>query len=218
MLALLHTAPAHVETFERLSRELGNAIPIRHEVREGLLADALKAGRITDDVRSATIEAVQSLALGGAKVVVCTCSTIGSVAEAALVSDRVRVMRIDRPMAQQAVARGGRIAVYAALRSTFEPTVALLRQVASDAKRSIEVAETLCERAWPLFESGDLVGYVREIAATVEATARPTDVIVLAQASMAPAVQCLGHLAVPVLSSPKLGLEAAIALHRTINA
>jgi hypothetical protein len=127
-------------------------------------------------------------------------------------------MRIDRPMAQQAVARGGRIAVYAALRSTFEPTVALLRQVASDANRSIAVTETLCERAWPLFESGDLVGYVREIAATVEATARPTDVIVLAQASMAPAAESLRHLGVPVLSSPKLGLEAAMAMHRALKA
>jgi hypothetical protein len=44
MLALLHTARVHVETFERLAHELGNAIPIRHEVQEGLLADALKAG------------------------------------------------------------------------------------------------------------------------------------------------------------------------------
>lgn len=217
MLALLHTARVHVETFERLSRELGNAIPIRHEVREGLLADALRAGKITDDVRAATSEVVQALALGGAKVVVCTCSTIGSLAEA-LVSDRVRVMRIDRPMAQQAVARGGRIVVYAALRSTFEPTVALLHEVASEANRSIEVTEMLCERAWPLFESGDLVGYIREIATTVEATARPSDVIVLAQASMAPAAECLRHLGLPVLSSPKLGLEAAIAMHRAINA
>lgn len=215
MLSLLHTARAHVSTFERLARELGSTIPIRHEVQEGLLVEVLKAGAITDGIRTATSEAVRNLVLGGAKVVVCTCSTIGGLAEQVAVSDGVRVMRIDRPMAQQAVARGGRILVFAALRSTFEPTVALLRQVAEDASRSIEVVEILCERAWALFERGDLVGYAREIAATVEATARPTDVVVLAQASMAPAVERLGHLGIPVLSSPKLGLEAALSLYQS---
>jgi hypothetical protein len=217
MLALLHTARVHVETFGRLARELDDAIPIRHEVQEALLADARAAGVITGSVRAATIEAVQALARDGAKVIVCTCSTIGAVAEAAPVSDRVRVMRIDRPMAEQAVASGCRIVVVAALRSTFDPTVALLHEVAAAANRSIEVAEVLCERAWPLFEMGDHSGYVGEIVATIEATARPADLILLAQASMAPAAERLGHLGIPVLSSPKLGLEAAMSMYRTAS-
>ena len=214
MLALLHTARVHVETFERIARELGQEIPIRHEVQENLLADTLKAGVITDAVRSATIEAVQALARDGAKVVVCTCSTIGGVAETAPVPNLVRVLRIDRPMAEQAVMSGRRILVFAALRSTFEPTVALLRQVASDASRSIEVVEFFCEHAWPAFQVGDHAAYAAQIAATIEATARQTDVVVLAQASMAPAAQQLGHLGMPILSSPKLGLETALSMYR----
>jgi hypothetical protein len=218
MLAFLHTARVHVETFEGLARELDDAIPIRHEVQEALLADALAAGAITGAVRSATIEAVQALARDGAKIIVCTCSTIGAVAEAAPVSDSVRVMRLDRPMAERAVASCRRVVVLAALRSTFEPTVALLHEVALGANRSIEVAEVFCERAWPLFEMGDRAGYVGEIVATIEAKARPGDVILLAQASMAPAAERLGHLGIPVLSSPKLGLEAAMSMYRAANA
>jgi hypothetical protein len=121
-------------------------------------------------------------------------------------------------MAEQAVASGRRIVVVAALRSTFEPTVALLRQVASKANRSLAIAEVFCERAWPLFEIGDHAGYLGEISATIEATARPTDLILLAQASMAPAAERLGHLSIPILSSPKLGLEAAMSFYRTVNA
>jgi hypothetical protein len=145
---------------------------------------------------------------------VCTCSTIGGVAETAPVPNLVRVLRVDRPMAEQAVMSGRRILVFAALRSTFEPTVALLRQVASDASRSIEVVEVFCEDAWPAFQVGDHATYAAQIAATIEATARQTDVVVLAQASMAPAAQQLGHLGMPILSSPKLGLETALSMYR----
>ncbi len=44
------------------------------------------------------------------------------------------------------------------------------------------------------------------------------DVIVLAQASMAPAAQLCSDLSVPVLSSPRLGAEAAIEAYRTFIA
>jgi hypothetical protein len=44
-------------------------------------------------------------------------------------------------MAEQAVGSGRRILVLAALRSTFEPTVSLLRRIASETTRSIELVE-----------------------------------------------------------------------------
>ncbi|WP_437575898.1 hypothetical protein [Sorangium sp. So ce887] len=214
MIAFLHTAGVHVETFSRLVRNVDDTIPVRHEVQESLLADALEAGAITDGIRSATATVVQALASDGAKVVVCTCSTLGGVAEAVPVSDCV-VMRIDRPMAEQAVASGRRILVLAALRSTFEPTVALLRQIASDARRSIDVAEVLCGRAWRLFETGDYPGYAGEIAKTIEATALPGDLVLLAQASMAPAAELVRHLEIPVLSSSQSGVDAAVSRYRS---
>ncbi|WP_438040872.1 aspartate/glutamate racemase family protein [Sorangium sp. So ce128] len=214
MLAFLHTAHVHVETFSRLVQDVDHAIPVRHEVQESLLADALAAGGITDGIRSATATVVQALANEGARVIVCTCSTLGGVAEAVPVSDCL-VMRIDRPMAEQAVAGGRRILVVAALQSTFQPTGALLRQIASDAGRSIDVVEVLCGRAWRLFERGDSPGYAGEIARTIEATALPGDLVLLAQASMAPAAELVRHLGIPVLSSSRSGVEAAVSRYRS---
>jgi hypothetical protein len=215
MLALLHTARVHVETFGRLAQRLDSAIPIRHEVREQLLSDARAAGATAATVRAAVASAVQELAQDGASVIVCTCSTIGWIFEETTVPSHVRVLRIDRPMAEQAVASGRRVVAVAALESTFEPTTTLLAQVAASAKRSVEVVEVLCEQAWPLFEAGDKSGYIREVARKIESVARPTDLILLAQASMAPAADLLDHLGVPILSSPELGLRAAMAMYRS---
>jgi hypothetical protein len=217
MLAFLHTARAHVQNFERLAREFGHVTPIRHEVQERLLADTLRAGAVTDAVRAATTSAVQVLAGQGARVIVCTCSTIGAVAEMAPVGANARVMRIDRPMAEQAVASGRRILVLAALRSTFEPTVSLLRRIASETTRSIELVQVFCERAWGLFELDDQAGYLGEIARTIKSVARPNDLVLLAQASMAPAAELVGHLGIPVLSSPKPGVKAALSLYRALE-
>lgn len=71
-------------------------------------------------VRARVREAVDR----GARAVLCTCSTIGGVAEAAGAGSGVAVLRVDRLMAAAAVAAGPRVVVLAALESTLGPTAA----------------------------------------------------------------------------------------------
>ena len=153
------------------------------------------------------------LASTGARVVVCTCSTIGGAAEATSTRGRFTAMRIDRPMADRAVTLGPDVLVLAALSSTFEPTRALLQDSARRANVPLHLEERLIDDAWPHFERGDRDGYYQVIA---EAITQPGlarfGAIVLAQASMAPAADRVQDLAVPILSSPRLGVRAAIAL------
>jgi hypothetical protein len=113
-------------------------------------------------------------------------------------------------MAQAAVASGRRVVVVAALRSTFESTTALLREVASNEKRPLDIQELFCPEAWALFEAGELARYHHSIAMTIAKSVLPTDVVLLAQASMAPAGELVRQLGVPVLSSPRSGVEAAM--------
>jgi hypothetical protein len=54
------------------------------------------------------------------------------------------------------------------------------------------------------------------VARTIELEARSTDVIVLAQASMANAAELVKTPGVQVLSSPKLGLRAALSMYREL--
>jgi hypothetical protein len=136
-VGLLHTSAAHVPTFEALLRRSGAAVAARHVVDEGLLAEAGAAGGVGPALR-ARIAGRLAEAAAGATAVLCTCSTIGAVAEE--LSDRVGVpvLRADRPMAAAAVRAaagrgGGVIGVVATARSTLGPTEALLREVATAA-------------------------------------------------------------------------------------
>ena len=82
---------------------------------------ACAAGEVTQALRQ-RVEETLLAASEQAAVVVCTCSSIGSVAETLDGRTDARMMRIDRPMAEEAVERGPRIIVAATLSSTLIPT------------------------------------------------------------------------------------------------
>ena len=123
-----------------------------------------------------------------------------------------------RHSTERAIECRRRIAVFGALRSTFAPTTALLRELALQQQYSLDMVEVFCEGAFRLFEAGDRAGYVKEIARCIEANALTSDVVVLAQASMAPAAELVAHLGIPVLSSPRLGVAAALSIYRSLPA
>ncbi len=202
VLALLHTSPVHVPVFDALRDEDHPDLELRHTVDEELLTRARIAGpaAVAGEVRAALGRAVAD----GADAVLCTCSTIGGVAERAKAG--VPVLRVDRPMAAAAVAIGPRVTVVAALESTLAPTVALVEDEARAAGRPVTVRTLSADGAWARFEAGDRHGFAAAVAATADSVTG-ADVIVLAQASMAPA-QRLVTTAIPVLSSPRPGLAA----------
>ncbi|RTD97862.1 Asp/Glu/hydantoin racemase [Variovorax atrisoli] len=211
-LAFLHTAQVHVPTFERLVRRIEPGLRVRHVVREELLADARVVGVDDAGLVSRVHEAMHEAASEGAKVVVCTCSTIGAIAERTPTGDAFRALRIDRAMADQAVRTGPRVLIAAALESTLAPTKALVLSAAQDAGIAVQPAMLFVEDAWPHFEAGDSVRYIETLASAIRAASAEADVVVLAQASMAPVADALADLGIDVLSSPAPGTAHAVAL------
>lgn len=174
----------------------------------GLLARAREQG--PDAVRGDLLDRLRELANAGAERVLVTCSTLGGLAEGLAGGVGAPVLRVDRPMAQEAVrlAEGGTgpVLVAAALASTLGPTEQLLRSCTSD---PLAVVHVLVEDAWPLLEAGDRAGYLAGTAAATRAAAerhRPA-VVVLAQASAAGAADLLDDLGYPVLSSPRRAVQ-----------
>ncbi|MEU1343251.1 aspartate/glutamate racemase family protein [Streptomyces sp. NPDC005827] len=206
MLALLHTSPLHIPVFDALRDEDHPGLELRHLVAPELLARARREGpeAVAGDVTAALRRAAAN---ADVRAVLCTCSTIGEVAERAAAEVAVPVVRGDRPMAAAAVAAGPRVTVLATVESTLAPTLALIEDEARRANRPVRARAQLVPDAWTRFEAGDTEGCARLVATTAD-TVTGTDVIVLAQASMTPAAD-LTTTTVPILSSPRPGLAAA---------
>ncbi|MFC9897997.1 hypothetical protein ACFVMC_30270 [Nocardia sp. NPDC127579] len=199
VIGFLHTADQHVSTFRALLAEIAPAVSDRHVV-DGSLLDNARAGLpYTEDLRDRLDE------LAEADVIVCTCSTIGGEAERVDPS----VLRVDRALAA-AVVGYARVGVVTALESTRQPTGLLLAEQAAAACVTPTFIDAPCFDSWEHLETGDLSSYHRAIADHVLSITADVDVVMLAQASMAPAIELLGDLSVPVLASPRLGVLGAL--------
>lgn len=146
-----------------------------------------------------------------AELAMITCSSVPREMVAGLApASGLPVLKIDYPMAQQAVRAGRRIGVAA----TFEPTVAPTRRLISEAAQeeglAIEIIQEVAPEAYTALLSGDEARHDELLLAAVERLAgRDVDVVVLAQISMARVLPRLdGMIRVPVLSSLQTSLGA----------
>lgn len=210
MISFLHTSPVHVATFDALLDELSPGMARRHRIEESWLEQARDNG-MTAELSATISNAMRELADGG--VGVCTCSTIGGVAEAAGTGNAPTI-RIDRALMQAALSHGRRPLVAMCLESTKEPTLDLLNDVAGAQGCDASPIVVMCQPAWRHFEAGDMDAYARSIADTIMTELRndSPDCIVLAQGSMAIAEPVLSETGLPVLSSPRLGVLRALDL------
>ncbi|APE44129.1 hypothetical protein BOO69_12500 [Sulfitobacter alexandrii] len=209
----LHTARVHVATFAALFGEAGFAGTVDHVVRPGLLARARASG--AGAVRADLDRTVDDMA--GADAVLCTCSTLGPLIDDLARTDP-RLVRIDRPMMTRAATLGGAALVVICLDSTRAATLDLLHDIAAQKDVDLRAEPLLCAEAWPLFEAGRTDDFARALAAKVRhKVAQRQDLrsVVLAQASMMGAQDHLADIGLPVLSSPPLAVDRAIAIARS---
>jgi aspartate/glutamate racemase len=210
-VAFLHTADVHVFTFSGLLSEVARGAMDVHLVDAELLSDARRHG-LDADIEARVLAHLRELAVREPGAIVCTCSTLGGSAERLAQEIETPVVRIDRPMAESAVAHGGRIALVVAVASTLAPTRQLFEECAANAGSEVTLVDAPCLDAWERFEAGDQAGYLDRVARHVRGLADDVDVVVLAPASMAPAADLVGDLSIPILSSPRLAVLRAIEL------
>lgn len=211
-VGFLHTVPALAARFDAdLSAAEPDATAV-HVVDADLLATAIRSG-VDEAVEAAVAQHLRHLAAAGADAVLVTCSSLGEAVDLAAAASGVPVIRVDRAMAARAVdlAAGGRIAVLATLEATLGPTGRILESAAAEAASRPTVSARVVEGAAAARSEGDDATHDRLVAEAVASA--DADVVVLAQASMAPAAE-RAHVDVPVLTSPASALAAVIEAAR----
>lgn len=216
-IAFLHTSPVHIPTFEALMQEVAPALRIGHVVREDLLIEAQRDGLEDPSVIAHIHQAMTDTSATGALVVVCTCSTLGGIAETIETGGSFTPARIDRAMADRAVSQGCPVLIVATQESTIAPTTALLQSSAERHGITCLIQRLVVPDAWTHFITGDNDRYIEVIVRAVRQAATPSSIVVLAQASMAAAAPALASAGITALSSPRLGVEYAVGLHARLR-
>jgi len=210
-LALIHTSPTLASGFTKLCHLHVPEAKVFHMVDESLIQDTVKAGRLRKPTMRRLVQQIASAEEAGADVVLVTCSSIGPATTLAQQLFDIPVLRIDDAMAEKAVRQAHTIGVLATLRTTLDPTTALLHEKAATAGRKVELVECLCADAFPAVLAGDTATHDRLLAKALVEDLKGVDLVVLAQASMARVLTTLGANAVhaPVISSPELAVLSA---------
>ena len=137
-------------------------------------------------------------------LILMTCSSAGEVVDfGRRTIDTVPLLRIDEPMAAEAVRSARRVGVLATLPTTLDPTVRLIRQQAAMIGKEVEVVDGLAEGAYQTLRQGQPERHDEMIIEIAVKIAHRSDVFVLAQASMARVeAKIRKRTGKPVLSSP----------------
>ena len=210
-LALIHTSPTLTPLFSALCAEFMPDTAVFHMVDESLIKDTIREGRLRRATIRRLLAMIESAETAGADAVLVTCSSIGPGVALGQELFDIPVIRVDEAMAEAAVRMGPRIGVMATLRTTLEPTIALLREKADEAGIQVEIVESLCDGAFDAVLAGDAMTHDRILTHALEHEMKGVDVVILAQASMARVVKTMpeGTLAMPVLSSPEMAVRQA---------
>jgi len=209
-LGLVHTSATLVPAFEQLCRERVPGVAVFNIVDDSLIKDVIAHGRLRPATARRVVQHVVAAEAAGADTILVTCSSIGRAVETAATLVDVPVIRVDRALAERAVATGRRIGVIATLPTTLDPTADLIGRCAAAAGREVAITARLCDGAFEALMAGDAATHDATVAAALEALAAEVDVIALAQASMARVVAALppDPTRPPILASPPLAIEA----------
>jgi Asp/Glu/hydantoin racemase len=209
-IALVHTSPAAIGPLMQFYSEAAPDFEITNLLDDGLLR-LLAAGnrsvaqdRLADMIKTAT-------STYGAELAMVTCSSVSKEMVEKLDEEfNLPILKIDYPMARQAVRAGNRIGVAATFPPTLVPTCKLISEAAAEAGKEVEIIQEVAPDAYTALLANDSTTHDKLlIDAVKKLEGKGVAAIVLAQVSMARILpQLEGRVSVPVLSSLHTSLEA----------
>ena len=207
-LAIIHTTPVTIEPLKKLAEKYLTNYEVVNFLDDTILPCLLSTGGNIEKIEHKLIQYSIFAKEAEADIILFACSSVGEVAIKAEQKVAIPVVRIDEAMAEQAVHQGNKIAVIATLSTTLNPTVALLKQKADQFNKNNQILTVLADEAYSALMEGDKERHDTILANEISRLAEVSDVVVLAQASMA---RVLAHLSeevkVKCLTSPELGIQ-----------
>lgn len=207
-IAIVQTSAVSSAELKALCAEIMPDVLVQEIIDSSLIREVNANGGPTTGVRRRLYTYYQQAQSLGVDAILNQCSSVGEVADMIKPFVDIPVVKIDEAMARKAVRMGKKIAVIATVATTVGPSVRNVENMAREIGKEIEIDVHLVKDAMMiLIEKGDVETHNRMVIDEVLKAAETNDVIVLAQGSMTVLLPLLKDVKVPVLSSPRLGVE-----------
>lgn len=207
-VAVIHTSLAIHRSVDDALRTQIPDVEIHNIIDELMLNDVVKNNGVTPDIIARMCKYVDIAADMGVDAILNACSSVGEAFDVARKQTAIPTVRIDEPMAEDAVAKGDRIALYGTVATTLLPSSRLIERIAREKGKQVEVTPYLIDGAFEVLSvEKNVEKHNQMVLDEIMRTQSRHDVIVLAQASMAVLMPKLKNLTQPVMYSLVSGTE-----------
>lgn len=207
-VAVIHTSPVSLNELKALFAELLPEVEMINIIDDSLLEEVKRNNGITPGIVSRMCLYGQAAQSMGEDLILNQCSSVGESADIVKQTVTCPLLKIDEPMAEEAVQLGTKIGVIATVGSTMKPSCNLIRTKARQAGKAVEMKEYLVAGALDiLMKEKNQEKHNELVLKEIKKAEQECDVIVLAQGSMTVMLPYLEGISKPVLTSPRKAVE-----------
>ena len=187
-LGIIHAVNLTIRAMQPFIEQYLPEVSVMHLCDDTIQRDNISAGVGVIPKRNyfKFAQYAHNLEEAGADMILLACSTFNYAAELARPMIDIPIMQIDRPMMELAVRQGPRVGMLATLATTVPSSERLLRIVAAEQKKPVEITTVLREEAFRAIQKGDAATHNAMLLEEIDKLSGKVDVIVMAQLSMSP--------------------------------
>lgn len=206
-IGLIHASSLTIPIAKPFIQEIIPEVQVMHLCDDTIQRDNLAAGVGVIPKVNYFKFATYAHFLEEAKVdlIVLMCSTFNRAVEFARPMINVPMLQIDRPMMELAVKTGKKIGLLATLPTTVPSSERLLKLVAEEMGKEIEIKTVLSAEAFKEIERGNIEKHNEILLEEVDKLSKEVDCICMAQISMSVLESRLTNVRVPVYNSGRTG-------------
>lgn len=204
----IYTGHGVVDALRALIKEYLPDVRLYNIIDDSLIQQVIQDGKVKESVALRLMQHFKMAVDLGTDYILNTCSSVGEIASAARNIFETPILKIDEPMAKQAVQNFQKIAVLATLPTTLMPTINLVKSQAQILGKSVTVIDGLAKGAYEAGKAKNMEKFETLILEAAVRVAEQADCIVLAQGTMARMEEKLKEeTGIPVLASPRLCVQ-----------
>lgn len=211
-IGLIHATLNSVQPILDAFREHAPEITLLNFMDEELITDLNIFGRVTPRMLRRLIHLIEKAEESGVDGILLTCSCFTPYVPLVRNFFDTPIQSADYSMLEKAVESGNRIAVIATVGKAGPTTEQLLREIADERKKDVEIHTEVITEAFSALQQGDPAQHDEIIQQKIAELSGNSDVVVLAQFSMARALKGLKEPNKPVLTSPEVSVKSIVAL------
>lgn len=206
-VGVIHTFLYSVEDLKKLFQELVPEVEMINIIDDSLLKEVLNNGGPTPGVVRRICNYAQELEAEGCDMILNQCSSVGEVSEIARKMISIPYVKVDSPMAKEAISKGTRIGVVATAYTTLGPSVRLIENTVKEMGVDNVVNSCFADGAYDaLLKEKNKPKHDEILMAAIDRACKENDVVCLAQGSMISLVEVCKNKPVPVLHSFRSGV------------